>query len=53
MGSTPWPLWRLRPHGTAARYRWHYRRGEKPCEACRIAANRDKVAREQARKVSA
>ena len=24
----------LRPHGTAAAYRRHYRRGERPCEVC-------------------
>ena len=37
----------LEPCGTLAAYRRHSRRGEKPCEACRIAANRDKAAREQ------
>jgi hypothetical protein len=30
----------LRPHGTPAAYRRHYRRGEKPCEACRQAESR-------------
>ena len=25
----------LKPHGTTAAARRHYRRGEKPCEACR------------------
>ena len=27
----------LPPHGTTARYRAHYRRGETPCEACKAA----------------
>lgn len=30
--SGPRPDWQLRPHGKR-----HYRRGEKPCEACRQA----------------
>lgn len=33
----PRPDWQLRPHGTPAAYRRHYRRGERPCEACRRA----------------
>lgn len=33
------PHWLLAGHGTDARARKHYREGEKPCEACRIAAN--------------
>ena len=32
----------LAPHGTPAAARRHYRRGEKPCEPCRGAANRDR-----------
>jgi hypothetical protein len=31
------PDWQLRPHGTAAAYKRHYRRGETPCETCRRA----------------
>ena len=27
----------VKPHGTPAAYRRHYRHGEKPCEACRQA----------------
>jgi hypothetical protein len=46
----PWPEWRLRPHGTSARHRWHYRHGEKPCEACREAHNRDHAAAERQRR---
>ena len=30
----------IRPHGTEARARRHWRKGEKPCEACRAAENR-------------
>ena len=30
----------IRPHGTEARARRHWRKGEKPCEACRAADNR-------------
>ena len=30
----------IRPHGTEARARRHWRKGEKPCEACRVAENR-------------
>jgi hypothetical protein len=29
----------IRPHGTEARARRHYRTGERPCEPCRLAAN--------------
>ena len=29
------PDWQLRPHGTAAAARRHYRRGERLCESCR------------------
>jgi hypothetical protein len=32
--------WRLRPHGTLAAYRRHYRRGTPVCEACRQAKAR-------------
>jgi len=35
------PDWQLRPHGTAAAYRRHHRRGEKPCESCRQFKARD------------
>ena len=31
------------PCGTLAAYRRHYRRGEPPCDACRIARNREKA----------
>jgi hypothetical protein len=48
-----WASWRLKPHGTPARYRRHHRDGEKPCEACRIAHNRDQAARARARKALA
>ena len=30
----------IRPHGTEARARRHWRKSEKPCEACRAADNR-------------
>ena len=30
----------IRPHGTEARARRHWRKGEKPCQACRAADNR-------------
>ena len=29
----------IRPHGTEARARRHWRKGEKPCAACRAADN--------------
>lgn len=31
----------VKPHGTTAAARRHYRRGEKPCELCREAMSRD------------
>lgn len=31
--------YKLQPHGTLAAYRRHYRRGEKPCTACKSAFN--------------
>jgi len=34
------------PCGTLAAYRRHYRRGEPPCDACRIAHNRDAADRD-------
>lgn len=41
--GTPWSD--VRPHGTLAAYRRHYRHGEKPCESCRQAnAHRDDLA---------
>lgn len=33
------PSWLRKGHGTEARARRHYRDGEKPCKACREAAN--------------
>ena len=36
--STPGSRWAdVRPHGTLAAYRRHYRHGEQPCEDCRQA----------------
>jgi hypothetical protein len=52
VSGAPWPSWFLKPHGTPARYRYHYRHGEKPCQACREAFNRDKVARAHARRAT-
>jgi hypothetical protein len=34
------------PHGTPAAARRHWRHGEKPCEPCRVAANRYRAVRE-------
>ena len=42
--------WMWQRHGTEARARWHYRDGEKPCEACRIAANTASAARRAQRR---
>jgi hypothetical protein len=40
------PTWWPRlGHGTEARYRRHYRAGEKPCEACRLAGTAARAAR--------
>jgi len=33
----------LKPHGTEARYQWHKRHGEDPCEPCMAAANEAKA----------
>ena len=38
--SRRWADIDLRPHGTTAAYKRHYRRGEQPCEACRQAQSR-------------
>jgi hypothetical protein len=35
----------LKPCGTVAAYRRHFRNGETPCEACRAAENARQVAR--------
>jgi len=35
----------VRPHGTAAAYRRHYRDGQKPCRRCRDAYNLTQRAR--------
>jgi hypothetical protein len=35
----------LKPHGTPAAYRRHYRNGTKPCEACRKAQSRQNADR--------
>jgi hypothetical protein len=35
-----WDPGYLKPHGTIAAYRRHYRLGEKPCEPCRQAESR-------------
>ena len=43
----------IRPHGTEARARRHYRAREKPCEPCRLAANRAHVYRVAVRAVAA
>ncbi len=40
-------------HGTSAMYRKHYRNGEKPCEPCRVAYNRDHTAEQQDRRSKA
>lgn len=48
--GTRWPSWLTRPCGTEAAYRRHYRRGEKPCAACREANRRASQARYEARK---
>lgn len=37
-------------HGTEAGARAHWRRGEKPCEPCRLAANRAHRDRQRARR---
>ena len=34
-GAIRWHRRDVQPHGTGAAWRRHYRRGEKPCEACR------------------
>lgn len=39
MPGRPWKPWALKPHGTVAAARRHYRRNEKPCEACLWAQN--------------
>jgi hypothetical protein len=43
------PRENLEPCGTLAAYRRHSRRGEKPCEACRVARNADGQARRRAK----
>jgi hypothetical protein len=43
----------LKPCGTLAAYRRHHRRGERVCESCRQAHNRDKADRYAARKQAA
>lgn len=40
MPGAPWQPHLLKPHGTAAACRRHYRRGEPPCEPCRQAEAR-------------
>jgi hypothetical protein len=48
------PDWQLRPHGTAAAARRHYRRGERPCESCRqYEARRNAGRRERVREEAA
>ena len=44
---SPRPDWQLKPHGTTAAYKRHYRRGEKPCEACRQAERRRQAGRDR------
>lgn len=39
----------VKPCGTSAAYKRHYRHGEKPCEACRQANIRDTADRKAAR----
>lgn len=39
----------VKPHGTPAAYRRHYRHGEKPCQRCADAANRARRERYQPR----
>jgi hypothetical protein len=39
-----WPDEDLAPCGTSAGAKRHYRRGERPCEECRTAANRERLA---------
>lgn len=39
MSGRPW--WNLEPCGTLAAFRRHTRHGEKPCQLCREAHNRD------------
>jgi hypothetical protein len=34
---TQWNELDVKPHGTSAAYRRHYRQGTRPCEACRQA----------------
>ena len=43
----------IRPHGTEACARRHWRKGEKPCEACRAADNRAHAWRAARRAISA
>ena len=43
----------IRPHGTEARARRHWRAGEKPCESCRLASNAAYVHRSAARALAA
>lgn len=41
MTGRRWSEPTLKPHGTIAAHRRHYRRGELPCESCRQAACRN------------
>lgn len=43
----------IRPHGTEARARRHYRGGEQPCEPCRLAANAAHIYRAPIRALAA
>ena len=43
----------LRPHGTEARARRHWRAGERPCDRCRLASNAAHVYRSAIRALAA
>lgn len=45
-----WAPWKRKLHGTEARARRHWRDGERPCSACRNAANQAQALRAARRK---
>lgn len=50
---TGWQWPDVKPHGTTAALRRHYRQGTRVCESCRQADSRDHADRNAARRVAA
>ena len=45
MPANPWPEWKLKPCGTPAAARRHWRKKEPLCEACKQAHRNESAAR--------